>query len=149
MFNSNRAARDGAAMPQVPPQQGKRGLFSVFGSDVSIVGNVKASADLHIDGNVEGDVECGSLAQGADSRILGNVTADIARLAGTVEGAVRVRQLTIERTARITGDVEYETITIENGGNIDGRLKHVTRVEGEKVETPKPETLNGAAAGDA
>ena len=29
--------------------------FSVFGSDVSIKGNVSAKADLHIDGRVDGD----------------------------------------------------------------------------------------------
>ena len=39
--------------------------------------------------------------------------------------AVHVRQLTVERTARISGDVEYENITIENGGHIDGRMRRI------------------------
>ncbi|RYD59250.1 MAG: polymer-forming cytoskeletal protein [Sphingomonadales bacterium] len=133
MFNGNRGRdRDERpAMPPAPPQQAagaKRGMFSVLGPDVTVTGNVTASADLHIDGRVEGDVNCGSLAQGADSQIFGSVTAESARLAGSIEGTVRVRQLTIERSAKISGDVEYENITIENGGHIDGRLKHMSTV---------------------
>jgi cytoskeletal protein CcmA (bactofilin family) len=135
MFNSSKNSRDERpAMPPAPPPQQQsggrgRGMFSVIGPDVTVTGNVTATADLHIDGRIEGDVNCGSLAQGADSQIFGSVTADAARLAGAVEGAVRVKQLTIERTAKITGDVEYENITIENGGHIDGRLKHMSQVD--------------------
>ncbi|WP_294078133.1 polymer-forming cytoskeletal protein [Sphingomonas sp.] len=109
----------------------RRGMFSVIGPDIVISGNVKASAELHIEGRIEGDVDCGSLAQGADSQIFGSVTAESARLAGAIEGTVRVRELTIERTAKITGDVEYENITIENGGHIDGRLKHLSTAAAE------------------
>ncbi|RYD54222.1 MAG: polymer-forming cytoskeletal protein [Sphingomonadales bacterium] len=133
MFNGNRGRDERPAMPPAPPPQqsnpAKRGMFSVLGADVIVTGNITASADLHIDGRVEGDVNCGSLAQGAESQIFGSVTAESARLAGAIEGAVRVRQLTIERSAKISGDVEYENITIENGGHIDGRLKHMGAVQ--------------------
>lgn len=93
----------------------KRGLFSVLSADMVISGNIAASADLHVDGRVEGDVQCATLIQGQDSRI-----------AGAIEGSVAVRHLTIERSARILGDVQYETISIELGASIDGRLQHIT-----------------------
>ena len=104
---------------------GRRGMFSVIGPDVVISGNVKASAELHVEGRIEGDVDCAGLIQGAESQIVGGVTAESARIAGGIEGTVRVRQLTVERSARITGDVEYENITIENGGHIDGRMRRI------------------------
>ncbi len=133
MFNSNKGSRDDRpAMPPAPPMQAsgssKRGMFSVIGPDIVITGNVQASAELHIEGRIEGDVGCGTLVQGAESQIFGSVTAETARLAGAIEGTVRVKQLTVERSARISGDVEYENITIENGGHIDGRLKHMSAV---------------------
>ena len=87
---------------------------------------VTATADLHIDGRIEGDVTCGALVQGAGSHIIGTVAAQSARLGGQIEGNVTVRQLSVERTARIRGDVEYETIAIENGASIDGRLRHAS-----------------------
>lgn len=107
------------------PGSAKRGQFSVISADVVIAGNVAASADLHIDGRVEGDVECATLIQGQDSRIAGAIVAETARIGGAIEGSVAVRHLTIERSARILGDVQYETISIELGAAIDGRLKHV------------------------
>lgn len=109
-----------------------RGMFSVIGPDMAVTGDVRATADLHIDGSIEGDVACASLVQGAESRIIGGITADTARIAGAIEGSVRVKHLVVERSARITGDVEYEDITIENGGQVDGRLK---RTGGEAAAT--------------
>lgn len=133
--NSNaRGGRDaGPGLPPAPPpapaqplrEGGKRDMFSVIGPDMVITGNIAATADLHIDGRIDGDVTCGNLVQGNDSRIKGAVKAESARLGGAIEGSVSVRQLTIERAARITGDVEYESIAIETGASIDGRLKHV------------------------
>jgi cytoskeletal protein CcmA (bactofilin family) len=114
----------------------KRGMFSIIGPDVVITGNIVATADLHIDGRVDGDVQCGALVQGNDGRINGAVKAESARLGGTIEGSVAVRQLTIERAARITGDVEYETITIETGASIDGRLKHLAADAAAFAPTP-------------
>ncbi|EQB33450.1 bactofilin family protein [Sphingobium ummariense] len=98
--------------------------FSLIGGDVTITGNVAASVDLHIDGSVDGDIACAALVQGPDSRIAGHVTARTARLAGTVEGSITAEELVVESTARITGDVHYERISIEPGGRIDGRFAH-------------------------
>lgn len=123
----NKGSRDGCnGVPAAQASNGKRGMFSVIGPDVTITGNIAATADLHIDGRVDGDVNCGSLVQGAESSISGAVMADVARIAGSIEGSVAVRQLTIERAARISGDVEYESISIEIGASVDGRLKHVS-----------------------
>jgi len=137
--NNNRSARD-TGTPNLPPAPsqpaGKRGMFSVLGSDVIVTGSINATADLHIDGRVDGDVNCGSLVQGTASRIAGNVRAETARLAGAIEGTVSVRQLTVERAARITGDVEYENIAIENGASINGRLKHIAPDSGKSFSGP-------------
>lgn len=122
----NKTRDDRSAMPLANGSSGgKRGMFSVIGADVVISGSIKASAELHVEGRIEGDVDCAGLIQGTESHIVGGVTAETARIAGAIEGAVRVRQLTVERTARITGDVEYENITIENGGHVDGRMRRI------------------------
>jgi len=96
--------------------------FSVLGSDTAIKGDISASADLHIDGRVEGDIACAGLVQGETSEIVGGVSADSARLAGQVHGSINARELVILKTARIQGDVHYEALTIEQGAQVDGRL---------------------------
>ncbi|TDN80736.1 bactofilin family protein [Stakelama pacifica] len=133
MFGKNNDSRP--AVSQAPA--GRRGMFSVLAADLTIRGNIESATELHIEGRVEGDVECSSLTQGKESRIVGNLSVDTARLGGTVEGGVKARQLVVEPSARITGDVEYESIAIETGGQVDGQLKHVSAAEAEKATAPK------------
>ncbi|WP_086606926.1 bactofilin family protein [Erythrobacter donghaensis] len=96
--------------------------FSVIGADVVITGNISATADLHIDGTVEGDITCASLVQGEKSEIRGAITAESARMAGTVNGSITARELVILKSARIEGDVHYDALTIEQGAQVDGRF---------------------------
>lgn len=96
--------------------------FSVFGADIRIVGDVAASADLHIDGRIEGDVACTALVQGEGSEIVGAIKAESARLSGTVRGTIDVRELVVLKTARIHGDVHYDALTIEQGAQVEGRF---------------------------
>ncbi|MBS0483097.1 MAG: polymer-forming cytoskeletal protein [Proteobacteria bacterium] len=96
--------------------------FSVFGSDIRITGDVTASADLHVDGHVQGDVTCTALVQGEGSEIIGAISAETARLSGTVRGTISARDLVILKTARIHGDVHYDSLTIEQGAQVDGRF---------------------------
>lgn len=96
--------------------------FSVLGADTAIRGDITASADLHIDGKVAGDIACAALVQGESSEITGAVTAETARLAGTVRGTITARELVILKSARIEGDVYYDALTIEQGALVDGRL---------------------------
>ncbi|OCC24022.1 cell shape determination protein CcmA [Croceicoccus estronivorus] len=117
------------------------GTFSVIGSDVTIKGDIVASADLHVDGRIEGDIACASLVQGESSVIVGTITTETARLSGTINGSISARDLTVLRTARIEGDVQYDALTIEQGAEVEGRFSH--RVSSKAADTaagntPKP-----------
>jgi len=92
------------------------------GADVVITGNIAASADLHIDGRIDGDITCAALVQGEGGVIVGAVTADSARLAGKVRGSISAGTLVIIKTAHIEGDVHYDQLTIEQGAQVDGRF---------------------------
>ena len=98
--------------------------FSVIASDVEITGNLSAKVDLHIDGKIHGDVMCGSLVQGEGSVIVGKVVAETARLSGKVDGSIEAGELVIEASARISGDVLYQSLTIAPGGMVEGKFKH-------------------------
>ncbi len=96
--------------------------FSVLGADIAIKGDIVASADLHIDGRIDGDIACTSIVQGETSEIIGAITAETARLAGKVRGSISARELVILKSARIQGDVHYDALTIEQGAQVDGRF---------------------------
>lgn len=123
MFSKSSSTR--SATSPGPATGAKHTTFSIIGGDVTVTGNLTAATDLHIDGNVEGDISCAALVQGAASRIMGEISARSARIGGTVEGSITVEELVVEATARITGDVSYDTISIAAGGQIDGRMSHL------------------------
>lgn len=117
--------------------RGGNATFSVIGPDVSIKGDISASADLHVDGNVEGDIACSSIVQGETSRISGGIEAENARLAGQVSGTVKARELVILRAARIEGDVQYDSLTIEQGAMVEGRFAHSVPARGAAAPTAR------------
>lgn len=120
----------------------RAGLSSIIGADATVTGDVAAASDLHVDGTIIGDVTCAALAQGPSSRIVGTVRGTSARIAGIVEGAVEVEQLTVCASARIAGDVTYDSIAMETGARIDGRMKH-------RAETPPAPPLRLTDSTDA
>lgn len=118
MFSRDKSA---PGAKQKPGKAGTPGL-SFIGPEVVVRGDIETGATLHVDGRIDGNVRCGQLCQGATGAIAGDIAADEARLAGSVEGTVDARMLTVEASARIAGDVAYETISIAAGARIDGRL---------------------------
>ncbi len=116
---------------------GSNSTFSVIGADVTIRGDVSASTELHVDGNIEGDLHCASLVQGEGSTINGGIEAESARLAGHVVGSITARELVVLKSARIEGDVHYDALTIEQGAEVEGRFAH--RVPNQRA-SDKPAT---------
>ncbi len=140
------------AEPEIPTmatRNNNSSTFSVLGSDVTIRGDVEASADLHIDGAVEGDIKCASLVQGETSKVTGGIEAETARLAGQVTGSIKARELVILKTARIDGDVAYDALTIEQGAQVEGRFAHSTPQRRAADTTPsKPAAAEASAEGN-
>ena len=129
MFSKKSAEHQSSPTPinsgrSAPMASKSNSTFSVLGSDLAIKGDIKASADLHIDGSVEGDISCSSLVQGETSTVTGAIKAESARLAGTVNGSITARELVILKTAKINGDVFYDALTIEQGAQVEGRFAH-------------------------
>ena len=152
MFLKSKTTPDSASAPSLPaavPAKMATGArhttFSVLGSDVVITGNVSASVDLHVDGKIDGDLKCANLVQGEASEIKGAVVADTAKIAGLLDGSIEAKTLIVHATARITGDVTYETITIENGGKVEGKLSH--RRAGAVKSPPPLEVVENKSVG--
>ncbi len=123
---SKKPDESGPSSPPMARSSASGSTFSVIGSDVVIRGNIEATADLHIDGRVEGDIACASLVQGEGSHVEGAIEAQTARLAGTITGSISARELVVLKTAKISGDVHYDALTIEQGAEVEGRFAHRT-----------------------
>lgn len=146
MFAKKPPAPGAAPKPGKPSPNG----LSFFGPEVVVNGDVATTANLHVDGRIDGHVRCAQLCQGTSGIIAGDIVADEARLAGTVEGTVDARTLVVEASARITGDVSYDTISIAAGAQIDGRLaRRAALVAEPAILVAAPAEPAAEAKGDA
>ncbi len=128
-----------------PDQRDGKNPMSMIGADIVVTGNIEAQVDLHIEGRVQGDVRCATLILGESSVVNGSIYADRVRVSGTVEGAVETKDLAVEATARVVGDVTYERLRVANGGVVEGQMRRRVSEEGAneagklKLVEPRPE----------
>ena len=97
---------------------------SIIGSDVTIKGDVSTLGEIQLDGTVEGDVRSASLTIGEQGSVRGVVTAEEVIVKGSVEGQIKGRNIRIEKTAKVKGDLFHETLSVEAGAFIEGKLTH-------------------------
>lgn len=154
MFSRNGNSNQANGQAGARPRKAQSGL-SFIGPEVVVEGSLTTSAQVQIDGRIDGDLRCERLSMGESGVIAGDIQAEEARIAGQVEGKVCARIVTIEATGRIAGDVSYDTISIAAGAQIEGRLARRSALAGAdtpllvatKIEPPAKANGGGEAAG--
>ena len=105
-------------------------IDSLIGVGTRIDGNVVFSGGLRIDGEVRGNISCdnadeGMLVISEKASVEGAVRVAHVVINGTVVGPVSASgSLELLSAARVTGDVEYHQIEMQQGAVIQGRLVH-------------------------
>jgi cytoskeletal protein CcmA (bactofilin family) len=109
------AARKQPRLPSAP---------SIISADLVVVGTLKSSGDVQIDGRVEGDVYSASLVIGEKAFIHGDVAAEEVTVRGRVEGSIRARKVQLASTCRVQGNILHEAFAVETGAYFEGNCRH-------------------------
>lgn len=122
--------------PSTPTGAGSGdGGKSIVSKNFSIVGDLTCQDVLHIDGSVEGNIECQKLTVSEGGRIKGDIRADTVDMHGTLTGAIDARVLTLNKSSNVVGDiVVHETLGIEPGANFDGNCKKLSATDNSTVD---------------
>lgn len=105
-------------------------IDSLIGASTRIEGNVTFSGGLRVDGEIKGNVlTCGdqpsTLVVSEHACIEGEISVSHLVINGTVIGPVSSSEfLELQSHARVTGDLQYNTIEIHLGAVVQGRLVH-------------------------
>lgn len=97
---------------------------TVVGPSVNVEGDFASEGNIIVKGSVAGSVHTSRhLSVEPGARIMANVRAGSARIAGEVKGNMKVREtLELTATARVVGDIEVKTLVIEAGALIFGKV---------------------------
>ena len=98
---------------------------SIISEGSEFKGNVKTSAEIQIDGVLNGNVKAKQIVVGINGNVRGNLTASFSRILGKVEGEIRAETLEIVSSASVKGNVFKKTISIESGSKVIGNINEL------------------------
>ena len=140
MFSGNKtraqAPAGGKAADKAPP-----GPPSILAPDLLIEGNVVSSGDIQLDGTVTGDVHTRKLTVGEKARVTGAIIAEWVRISGTVQGEITAVHVELMASAKVTGDINHDTLSIDAGAYIQGLCRRMDSGQKRRVE----EAISGKA----
>lgn len=101
--------------------------FIIIGEGVVISGNVELPGKLVVNGKIDGLVNAREVYVGAEGEITGKIYATEADIKGRVGDFISVTdKLILRASAKITGNIEYRHIEIEQGAVVDAVLSQRT-----------------------
>jgi cytoskeletal protein CcmA (bactofilin family) len=94
---------------------------SIIGEDLSIAGNVTSKGEIQVDGEIQGDINCGSLLLGDKSQVIGGVMAEdvVVRVVGSIRGL----RVTLQAQSHVEGDIFHQSLAIEQGAYFEGKSR--------------------------
>ena len=111
------------SMEFTPSAPKGKSAASVLSADLTVVGNLRTTGDIMVEGTVEGDIRAHLLTVGESATIRGEIVADDIVVNGRVIGRVRGLKVRLTSTARVEGDIIHKTIAIESGAHFEGSVQ--------------------------
>ena len=104
---------------------GSKQRGKVIAKGLKIVGSVTAEGLVQVDGQIDGELHCTFLVITRGAHVNGTVAAERVVVDGKVEGPIRGGEVVLKSHAHVVGDVHYQSLAIESGAFIDGRLVQI------------------------
>lgn len=121
-------------------------IDTVVGPSVNVEGDFSSEGNIIVKGTVNGSVHTSrvlSVEQGA--KIIANVRAGSALVAGEIRGNMKIKEsLELSSTARVLGDIEVKTLSVEPGAIVFGKVS-MPGIEGVEVKSGRRSRKNEGA----
>ncbi len=117
---------------------------SQIGSDLAIIGNLVSKGEVHIDGEIQGDLHAANIVVGETARITGGIVADEVIVRGTVMGSIRGKRVVLQSSSKVEGDIFHSQLAIEQGAFFEGKSRRMDDPTA-GVQRPELQNANGSA----
>lgn len=98
---------------------------NVLSTGIEIIGSIRFSNDMIIDGKVEGQItsDKGKVTIGENAQIKGDITAGEVKVFGKIEGKITSHRCELKDKSKITGDIKSKVFSMEEGAQLTGRTE--------------------------
>lgn len=122
---------------------------SLLSLDLVIDGSVSTGGELQVDGTINGTVRARAVVVDGNGVVYGDITAEEVIVRGRVIGPIRALHIHIYAGAHIEGDVINQTLSIENGAHVDGKIRRVEDPLSEPIDQEQGYANSGWGQGYA
>jgi cytoskeletal protein CcmA (bactofilin family) len=114
------ARRSGPNSTPTPAGSG----YSLLDAQLTVSGDLDTTGSLRIDGKLEGNIRrADTVVIGVGASMSGDVHAREVVIGGTIIGNVTATErVELQATAIVTGDIVTQTILVQEGGVVNGRV---------------------------
>jgi len=115
-------------------------LETVIGSSVKVKGNFIGQGNVKVEGTISGRLDTkGDVRIGSGAKAQANIKARNVFISGEVKGTIKaVEKTVLNSTARVLGDIETKSLSIESGAMFSGKCLMGDEIDKtEKVEKEK------------
>jgi cytoskeletal protein CcmA (bactofilin family) len=126
--NKGKTPEAAPALPDMPARRVAGGptMASIIANGVKIIGSIIAEgAEVQVNGEIEGNVQGGSLTIGDTGMVKGDIVAESVTVIGRVEGSVRARKVQLSRNAHVLGDIVHQSLAVEMGAVFEGQCRYL------------------------
>ncbi|HIX20202.1 MAG TPA: polymer-forming cytoskeletal protein [Candidatus Akkermansia intestinigallinarum] len=98
---------------------------NVLASGIEIIGSIRFTNDMHIDGKIEGQIlsESGKVTIGEQADIKGDINAGEVSVYGHVNGNIKSNRCHLKDHAVISGDITTAVLSMDEGARLSGRAE--------------------------
>jgi cytoskeletal protein CcmA (bactofilin family) len=112
------------SVPPTPAKTVSTDRTLIVGKGLVVAGEIKDCDSLVVEGEVSAGVSCKELKIAPGGLFTGTAAVINAEVIGRFEGDLKVTErLVVRATGRVCGEVRYQQIEIECGGQISGRIE--------------------------
>ena len=125
-IEGRRARPNGANGAHAPLSAPSTGDKSVIGNDLKIIGQglkIIGRGLLQVDGEIEGDVQAVEVIVGEQGKVTGMVAGQQVVVRGKVSGVVCAKNVALQSSSEVQGDVHHMSFAIEQGALFEGRSR--------------------------
>ena len=114
------ARRSGPTSTPAPAGNG----YSLLDAQLVMTGDLDTAGSLRIDGKLEGSIRrADTVVLGVGATMTGDVHAREVVIGGSITGNIHATErVELQATAIVTGDVLTQTILVQEGGVVNGRV---------------------------
>ena len=102
-----------------PSPDSSNGERSHFATGAKLSGDLTVPGLMELSGHIDGEITTDSIVIEANGSAVGGLHADSVAVKGSFEGNIYSRDVKLHSSAKISGEIFYQTLTIESEAEVN------------------------------